>query len=237
MMSLDRGRLLAGVISTISVVTFAGAAKAGEDHRHDGLYLRLGGGVAYVVDSLSGTISVPVVNLSLKAETTPKGFGGATELAVGYAVADGLVLGGGLYSVWFSPSAPSVTGTALGATASVSQRVDFDASSFHVVGPFIDGYPDPDGGFHLQGGLGFGWVSMGGARFPQLGATTVTSNDTSASGFGAMLGLGYEWWVSSAFGLGLSARLTMGFLSGNDANVDWSHTIFAPALLFTVTMN
>ncbi|HEX4473899.1 MAG TPA: hypothetical protein VH142_02410, partial [Polyangiaceae bacterium] len=63
----------------------------------------------------------------------------------------------------------------------------------------------------------------------------------TATGFGFMVGFGDEWWVGRDWGLGVLARLSMGFVGGDDDNsvqsVHWSHTVFCPAVLFTASMN
>jgi hypothetical protein len=160
-------------------------------------------------------------------------------LAVGYALSDGFILGGGLYSAWlFAPEASGAT-VAVAPIGQVAADVEFDASSFHLVGPFVDYYFDPLAGLHLQGGLGYSWISLGDAtvRLPNV-AVTSPWNSVGGGGVGFMVGLGHEWWVSDAFSIGVLGRLTFGFMSGEDVNnLDWNHTAYAPALLFTATMN
>jgi len=243
------GALSLGILTTTLVATFSGAAHAGEAQEHDGLYVRLGGGLAYgwdvaSTDSYGGSAAGVVV--SEKASATPKGFGGASELAVGYSVLDGLAIGGGLYSLWFSPKADGVkvSGTVSG---NVDQAIKYDMSSFHVLGPFIDYYPDSSEGLHLQAGFGYGWLSLGDAHttvnvnvLGVQGSTTASASGGSASGFGLMAGIGDEWWVADSWSIGVSFRLTAGFMSGRllaDDRADWSQTVWAPAVLFTATMN
>jgi hypothetical protein len=214
---------------------------AGDARVHDGFYLRLGGGLAYGIDSIKSDEYV-VLGVSGKVEGTATGLAGASELAVGWSVADGFAVGGGLYSAFiFSPKANGATFTTnvAGISAQASYDVDFDASSFHVLGPFVDYYLNAEEGFHLQGGLGFAWLSAGDAHYRTNApiVTDVAVASTGGSGFGLMLGAGDEWWVSDGFSLGVLARLTMGFMSGERDNVTWNHTAFAPALLFVATMN
>jgi hypothetical protein len=238
-MTLRRNLGAAGLGLSLATLLVAAprAARAGEAREHDGLYVRLGAGLAYGSDAVSTSNGPP----GYEIKGTAKGFGGATELAVGYTVARGLVVGGGLYSLWFSPSASSAHVTVAGVSATASgATIDFDASSFHVLGPFVDYYLDPDEGLHLQGGLGLSWISLGDAHLHDANGAGVESQ--GGTGFGLMLGLGDEWWVSDGWSLGVSARLTMGFLSGQEdlplnLSVDWSHTVLAPAILFTATMN
>jgi hypothetical protein len=239
-----RGLALSLGLSSI-VACHAKDAFAGDARVHDGFYLRLGAGLGYGIDSISSdpiSVGVGGIGVTGKVDGTATGFAGASELAVGWSVADGLALGGGLYSAWiFSPKASGVAfnTNVIGINGQVNYDVDFDASSFHVLGPFVDYYLDAQEGFHLQGGLGYAWLSAGDGHIqlnnPLVPEAVVSS--TGGGGFGLMFGAGDEWWVSDGFSLGLLARLTMGFMSGERNNVTWNHTAFAPALLFVATMN
>jgi hypothetical protein len=211
------------------------AAHAG-DRVHDGLYLRLGAGLGYASDAIK-TDPVTILGISAHTEGTATGFAGASELAVGWSLSDGFVLGGGLYSAWiFSPKASGAHVTV--PPVQVTGDINFDASSFHIFGPFVDYYFDARSGVHLQGGLGYAWLSLGDANVQAANVASVRAASTGGGGFGLMAGIGDEWWVSDAFSIGLLGRLTAGFMSGTDANgITWNHTAFAPALLFVATMN
>lgn len=227
------------------LVCHANDAFAGDARLHDGLYLRLGAGFAYGVDSIESdpiVVGVGGVGVSGKVDGTATGFAGASELALGWSIADGVALGGGLYSAWiFSPKATGVafTTNVLGLTAQVNYDVEFDATSFHVFGPFVDYYLNAQEGLHLQGGLGLAWLSAGDGHVRPNGpvVTDVAVASAGGTGFGLMLGAGDEWWVSDSFSIGILARLTMGFMSGERNGVTWHHDAFAPALLFVATMN
>jgi hypothetical protein len=215
-------------------------ASAGDARTHDGFYLRLGVGLGYGSDSVKsdpyGVVAGPVV-ATVQVDGTVSGFAGASEVAVGGSLADGFVLGGGLYSVLiFSPE----TNDARLNGATFNGTVEFDASSFHVLGPFVDYYFDPLAGLHLQGALGYAGLSAGDAHYRAnvLGfPIDVSTPSTGGGGFGFMVGFGDEWWVSDSFSLGVLARLTAGFMSGERNGVTWNHTMFAPAILFAATMN
>jgi hypothetical protein len=236
----------AGLVGTIALscalACVAKPASAGDARTHDGLYLRLGAGLGFVSDAVKSdqyAVGVPPAVFTVQVDGTVSGFAGASELALGWSIADGFALGGGLYSAWiFSPKADDAAVNVNGARAGTP--VEFDASSFHLFGPFVDYYFDPLGGFHLQGGLGYAWLSPGDAHFRGnvLGIPyDVSDSSTGGGGFGFMVGIGNEWWVSDGFSLGILGRLTAGFMSGERNNITWNHTAFAPALLFTATMN
>jgi hypothetical protein len=235
--------LVGSIVLSTAILCAPKTAVAGDARTHDGLYLRLGGGFGYAADSVKTdaySAGVPPFVVVTQIDGTATGFAGASELALGWSLADGFALGGGLYSAWiFSPESDDVGVDVNG--LQVRGTAEFDASSFHVFGPFVDYYFDPLAGLHLQGGLGYAWISPGDVHFrgviPLLGPYDVSGPSASGGGFGFMVGLGNEWWVSDAFSLGLLARLTAGFMSGEQNNVNWNHTAFAPALLFTATMN
>jgi hypothetical protein len=200
---------------------------------HDGFYLRLGAGFGYTSDRVEGNVPNPLPSLSGDVKGTVGGGSGASELALGGTVGRGLVLGGGIWSVYIaSPVARDVEV----AGVDINQDVEFDNSSFHVIAPFIDYYFDPHGGFHLQAALGVGVLTAGNARV--ISNDAQVSRDHTAVGLGGMFGLGYEWWVGDSWGLGFVARVTGGLLSGTDDNdIEWTHKLLAPAALFTATMN
>lgn len=237
------GGLVGSLVLSSALLCISKPALAGDARVHDGLYLRLGGGLGYGFDSISlDRIQVtPGVFVTGEVKGTASGFAGATELALGWSLADGFVLGGGLYSIWFAPTASSVkaNGTEL------PGDVEFDASSFHVLGPFVDYYFDPTAGLHLQAAIGYAGIALGDGHYkgvvnvPPLPpiATDVAVESVGGGGFGFMVGFGDEWWVSDSFSLGVLGRLTMGFMSGEKNGASWDHTAFAPALLFTATMN
>jgi hypothetical protein len=228
-------RRFTSLLIALGVGTVASSAFAANHDR--GFYFRGGLGFGFVTDSFgSDTANVAGVARG-KVDGSLSGFSGATELALGGAISDGLILGGGLYSMWFSPTAHDLSVTAsvggIGGTAGGNPDVDFKASSFHVLGPFLDYYFNEDKGFHLQGAIGLAILPLGDVK-----VAGVSGGGYSSTGFGFMIGLGNEWWVSRKFALGVLGRLTGGVLKGeSDGNIDWSHTAFAPAVLMTATYN
>ena len=86
----------------------------------------------------------------------------------------------------------------------------------YSVALFADIYPDPKGGFHIMPSLGWGFL------FPYF----------SPKGLVLGVGVGYDYWVGPEVSMGVMARITYAPLhDGSDA----SYTIYAPALLYTVT--
>jgi hypothetical protein len=167
-----------------------------EPRHHDGFYFRLGVGPGYALGTLSSDTG--------GGDST--GVNVSTQLAVGWTVRPGLVVGGGTFPM----VVPSPSYDAL------------DAGGQHVsaTGPFVDYYLDPRKGLHFQGGLLFaaGYLD-GGERDAHVGI-----------GVGATLGVGYDVFLTDEWSIGGIARVTAYQLYG----VDDSIRIVSPALLVSL---
>jgi hypothetical protein len=140
------------------------------------------GGGALVADREYDTSALP--------QSTLRGGGLALDLLIGGTPAPGFVIGGGiLLNGAANPSNETPAGT-------FDTEHDTSASVF---GPFIDGFPDPEGGFHVGGMLGL-------AGFAVRDDNEDFDEDTG--GFGASAWLGYGGWVGSDWTLGGMLRLT-----------------------------
>jgi hypothetical protein len=190
-------------------------------HHHDGLYLRLATGFGTQTQTIAMEGHDPGVTVS--------GVSTVGELAIGYAVWPGRILGLGSYS---------------GSLVVSSRRLDIDqpmppaevlndVRDFNVFGPFYDHYFDPHGGLHIQGAVGVATVRGVGLSEVRLDPEHVVI------GAGLVLGLGYEWWVSDQWGFGLLARVALASTTSDDQDgVHWQHAVAAsPAILFTATYN
>ena len=182
---------------TLAIALLAAPASA-DPVTHDGLYVRLGVGPGYSVGWLS----------SDAPSNRSTGVDISTELAIGWTVRPGLVIGGGTFPM-IVPS-PSYHGV--------------DAGGQHVsgTGVFVDNYLDPDrGGLHVQGGLLFtlGYLD------------DVNRGTVVGAGVGATVGIGYERFVTDRWAVGGIARVTAYELWG----VGNSLAIVAPSLLVAVT--
>lgn len=193
--------------------------------RHDGFYLRLGLGAGFmrsVVDfeDVNGTSEVKV-----------RGGGVGFELALGGTVAPGLVIGGGIYTV----SASEITWES--DAQSVLDRYDDDTFKggdgvVGMLGVMLDFYPNPRGGFHVQGGIGLGTLALDHDK-----DTGFPGENWEGGGGGLMLGAGYEFWVSDQWSLGGVGRVLMvsGKVRGSESDRDYDAKAIAPALLFVAT--
>ena len=191
-------RLSRSVTAALGLLAVA-APSAADPRRHDGFYLRLGMGGGYAVATLSsGTDS------SSHAPNI------ATEVAAGWTLRPGLVLGLGTFPMVVLK--PTYDGA--------------DAGGQHVsgTGPFVDYYMDPGKGLHFQGGLLFsaGYLDGSSQRASKVGF-----------GYGLMLGAGYDLFVSDEWSVGLLARVTAYRLYGVDDRI----RLVSPSLLLTSTFN
>jgi len=148
--------------------------------------------------------------------------GPSLELAFGGTLARGLVLGGGIYGS--SASSPEYESSNLGA------KSDGGAATLSMVGPFIDWYPSPASGFHVEAALGYSAFAAGkGDPYP--------GEDASGSGFGLVGGAGYELWVGDQWSIGALGRIQYfsGSVEGDDSgdSDDVSGTVLS--LLLTAT--
>lgn len=126
---------------------------------------------------------------------TGKGSTLALDLALGYALNPGIILGGtfmmeSLPSAHLDADDPVVTDVNVG-----------------LLGPFFDGYPKARGGFHLGGGLGFAGTRV----HPESAAGFTKSRGIGLAGW-----LGYDVWVADQWSAGILLRL-MGSRTKADA--------------------
>ncbi|XXF79645.1 hypothetical protein P2318_07775 [Myxococcaceae bacterium GXIMD 01537] len=197
------------------VLLSATAASANEDwnadqdgwHRHDGLYLRIQGGLGY-----NRAESRSVNGFAIK------GGSGALNLELGVAVVPNFIIFGKLYgSAVPSPDLEIGSVTVEGSDDRVS-------SNLGAVGAGLTYYFMP-ANFYLTGAL----------TMTQLSITNdgekVAETET---GGGLHLGLGKEWWASENWGLGLGVEFVFSRIpsSGRD---DWDFA--SGSLLFSATFN
>jgi hypothetical protein len=170
---------------------------------------------------------VGVLSLSLKDEDGDEGdmsgTGPSVELALGGAVAPGVILGGGIYGT--SVSSPTYKQEGV--------EVDGGAAIASMIGPFIDVYPNPNGGLHLELAVGYTTLSAkAGDEFP--------NDDQSGGGIGVVAGVGYEWWIGEQWSAGVLGRVQ--YINGtveDDADGKNKTDVTGPiySLMGTLTFN
>ena len=183
------------------------------DYLHDGFYLRfaLGGGGF----NAKGTYDVSS-NAFLSANTISGG-GLAVDFAIGGSPVPGLVLGGELFGQQLSkPTIKYDSGTNI--------TLDGNAT-FGLLGPFIDWYPNPEGGFHVGGMLGLASLSL-----------TDTNDVTRAAdhGGGAALSVGYDFWVGRQLSLGILGKAFGGSVTNDQNGIKETYSVSGGSLLFSI---
>ena len=203
--------MLAGIAASL----IATAARA-DGYTHDGLQIRGAIGFGYLSDSEStGNVG-----------SSLHGGAGTLELYIGGTPVRGLVIGGFVSGATaFGPDL-----TAGGVTVSDSNV----SASLFTIGPYIDFYPDPRRGLHFLGTLGF-------AKLRVTYDAPDASTEVDGSGFTIGGGVGYDWWVSSDWSIGILGRLTFASTSWSTGagpiTVTTHDNIAVPALLFSVAYN
>jgi hypothetical protein len=213
----------------LSAVTLAPTLASAEQPRtHDGFYLRLAGGFAIAIDPAEA--EWPGVNV----EGTLGGTGVAWDIAAGGTPTPGLVLGGGIFGAHVpSPEADDMEATVV-IVGDINGDVEFDGMTFALLAPFIDYYPSPREGLHLTAAVGLGLLSVGDGTWE--GTTYEPFQDHGSAGVGALVGVGYEFWLADRWSLGALARVTYAAPAGDDDDqTDWQHHLWLPAGLLTVT--
>jgi len=176
--------MLARTIAIVgAILCVAPAARAeGGDRVHQGRFLRLATGVAYLRESWSPS--------SGTADAVHSGWGPALEVAVGKFVRPRLVIAGSLQLAGII----NRDETTLGMTYSLDDTVHF----VDTLSALVDFYPNPQRGLHFGGTLGIAGVTeldthMGGTQ--------------TSFGFAAALHAGYERFVSKRWSAGGLARI------------------------------
>lgn len=179
------------------------ADSATSGHQRDGLFFRAAIGPAW------GTNMIGVGDVSQSFD----GFGLNYQLAIGGAVGDKLALGFGITSAYIW------TGDLPGTPVSYA----FAQNNF---GMFFSVYPSPDSGLHVD-------VMPALALYtPSFESDNVSFiYDNTEVGFGLTGGVGYDWWVSESWSIGVEAQVQWLILF-KDAG---SFNVVSPGLLATFT--
>jgi hypothetical protein len=186
---------------------------------HDGFYLRLGVGAGYLTSKLTQTEETESMGGA-------HGFTLPVEIAIGGSPTPGFVLGFGSWGINL------VDTTHTTGRGDFVQEADASTGGIVMLGPFADVYPAPRAGFHVQFAPCFSYVSSG--------TSSVLASELTGIGFGGMLGLGYEGWVSDQWGVGVLFRNQLVFAqltNESSSNVRYNLFGFMPSLLFTATLH
>jgi hypothetical protein len=219
-----RSCLLGALAASPFVASFAHAAEPYEANVHDGFYLRFASGLSVYDERLQ---SDDRPGGEIKSRT--RGIASVGELALGGTIYRGLVLGGGIYTADLVASTLKLEEDSVGPPPI---ELDTELRNLVLIAPFIDIYPNPRYGFHIQGALGLALLT------PRVfGSSATEQSEYAAVGGGLMLGVGYEWWIADEWSLGVLGRATINVLTGKDEDdVRWVHIpITSPSFMVTIT--
>jgi hypothetical protein len=149
-------------------------------YRHDGFYLRFGGGFGYGQFSGSG----PAGSASVS------GLSGESLFAIGGNVGEGFVVAGVVHGVQVRETLEGSPPPARKATLALGQ-----------LGVLVDWFPDPTGGWHVGGLAGLGLVGISDAATRDSGTAVVADGGGFSFG-GGLLG-GYDFWIGPQWSAGL----------------------------------
>lgn len=175
---------------------------------HDGFYLRLQLGPGYFFDerSIERDGQEPLVLADVG------GFATGFELLVGGTVGEGVVIGGTL----------AITRVANYETTIESVTAETaDVIGFTLLGPFIDWYPDVWGGFHV-----FGVLALAGGSSQET--------DWKRGGLAIGGGVGYDWWISDEWSIGLLGKVVLAGLGEETETAEGRQIdgVVLPSLMF-----
>jgi hypothetical protein len=177
-----------------------------EGSPHDGFYLRLSIGPAFVSATGDGPVGPTSIN----------GGGVGVAAAIGGALTKGLALAATLRIVGsggtlsgYAMSSATMSAPGVSVTAASAASVPGSAAIVQL-GVLADWYPVSDGGWHAGGSIALSGWSTGPSESSQAIAGT--------SGGGSLFG-GYDWWIGRRWSLGLMAVIgTVGRTSLQDTN-------------------
>jgi hypothetical protein len=196
-----------------SVTPEAGAAEVpGRDagaREHRGFYFRVATGPGHLEAYVTGD---PDVFEGSRVD----GNGLGTMLAAGGSILPGLAVGALFHAQQASPATIHLTNN-------LTQQAPTD-SYFDLFAPMVDWFPAPRYGLHVIAATGLLFYPHGD---PHAGANSI------ARGWGASLGVGYDFWISSTWSLGILANGLMGATSAAIGGMTERNSVKCANLLFT----
>jgi hypothetical protein len=183
---------------------------------HDGFYLRMSVGGGYMSSKVT-------YDESTIADRTLSGGGGVLELLIGGSPARGLAIGGGLWGQ-----------NAQDPETDPDSADSYESLDFGMLGVFIDGFPDPTGGFHVGGAIGV--ASLNGAFEDDdldPDPDRIGEEEGGTAGIGGSVWAGYDAWISPEWSLGGMLRFSGAVTSSNADELEQRANTRAFAILFT----
>lgn len=185
-------------------------------HEHDGFFLRMGLGYAYVNTKIEVTDPVELSG-------SIKGSGVGLGLMIGGTIAPGFVLGGALLGHGVSEPDFELDGT----------KIDTkdETLTFSVFGLFGQYYFDATSGGYLQALIGFGQLDDNDNN------NNNSNNNEKPSGAVFGIGGGYDFWVGEQWSLGPELRFMYAPLKYDKDSVKADYNTTAFTLFFTGTLH
>jgi hypothetical protein len=182
-------------------------------HLHDGFFARSEAGVTLLEATVSDSGQSP-------RRSRIRAIGQSASVNIGATPAKGLVLGISIWTAILDPTFVENGRTIIPDDNSITLTL------LHV-GPFLDWYSNPRGGYHAFGSMGFAAHierdSKGNPIYPV------------PKGITGSTGAGYEWFVSSDMSVGVLGRLAFGWLTRTPVSTPERMLFVAPELAFTAT--
>jgi hypothetical protein len=173
-------------------------------HWHDGFYARVDGGL--------GTLLHTNVSRDGAADVSASGLTLDYDLLLGGSIAPGFTLGGTVLG------SLQLSGHWEASGLSVSTA----ALNTFIIGPFAEGYPNPEGGLHFGGALGLAHAGL-----------DLPGSNLSAFGVGGAFWAGSDVWVAPDWSIGGLLRLDA--LYAKDGDI--SASSIGLSLMFSVLFN
>lgn len=197
-------------------------------HMRRGLYFRLGFGVAFH----RSRMTYPIYGVNQTGATvsgtnsdTFTGTGIAIDAAIGGAPVPGFAiafdLGGHDVSSLSQKSADGMTVQGL---------------SYSRIGVMLDWYPNPRGGFHVQGGGGFASIGLD-TRANANPPGVVANYPDTLGGYALHGGAGWEGWVGADWSIGALLRYDYASMTQTQAGQTTKMVLGTPSLMFSMTFN
>ena len=173
---------------------------------HEGFYFRASVGIGALNQSIS-------TDSRVVPDYSTSGGGLAYDIFIGGSPATGLAIGGTIMALGTTNADIEVDGAETGGEANTSHA---------IIGVFVDGFPQPNGGLHLGGALGFAGDAI------EVGDET-----TSLGGFGGAAWVGYGCWVAGDWSLGGMLQFTGTLTRKEEDGLTRQASSFGTSLLFT----
>jgi Autotransporter beta-domain len=186
-------------------------------HTHDGFYMRFALDFGPVFVNEKVTVNG---NQAPGGDIKWRGFTLGYDFMFGGTPAPGFAIGGAL--VLTSTKNPDVEQGAFSQSASGTMY-------WAGLALFADFYPDPHGGAHILGMLGFSSISFVN--------TNGNSTQNSPSGILAGIGGGYEFWIGNQWSFGPIARLMYSSMSYENSGAKDSVSYLYPSIGIGITLH